>query len=96
VLLQIHSIFGESRSFRGNVEKFALEHTPYGLNPDLAVGDKANDPTANRQGQRDMAVTQASGATLMAKQAAGIEKTFEHSMDKLIGVLTHGQQVDVV
>ncbi len=43
-----------------------------------------------------MAVTQAAGATLMAKQAAGIEKIFEHSMDKLIGVLTHGQQLDVV
>ena len=85
---QICITFGEGRTFRGDVGKFDLEHTCYGLNPEMAVGD-ANDPAANRQGQRDIAVMQATGASVLNRQAASIEKTFEASMAQLIGVLTN-------
>ena len=87
VPLQICVIFGEGRTFRGDVGKFNLENTCYGLNPEKAVAD-TNDPAANRQGQRDIAVMQATGASVLNRQAANIEKTFEASMVQLLGVLT--------
>ena len=85
---QICLTFGEGRTIKGDVGKFDLEHTCYGLNPDKAVGGP-NDPAANRQGQRDIAVMQATGASVLSRQAASIEKTFEASISQLMNVLTN-------
>ena len=60
-------IFGEGRTFRGDVGKYALEKTPYGLNPELSEPDTVNDPAANRAGQRLQAVVHASAATSLEK-----------------------------
>jgi len=85
--LEICKVFGEGRSFRGDVGKFALEKTPYGLNPELAAPDPHVDPTANRQGQREHAVMQVAGATNLLTGANNLEGAITAGMSSLIAAM---------
>jgi len=74
--------FVEGRGFRGEVGKFALDLTPYGLNPEMTSPDAQTYPAANRQGQCDLAVIQASVATRMMKHAAALDDSIKGTMSE--------------
>eukprot|EP00192_Tetraselmis_astigmatica_P020022 CAMPEP_0117659686 /NCGR_PEP_ID=MMETSP0804-20121206/6564_1 /TAXON_ID=1074897 /ORGANISM="Tetraselmis astigmatica, Strain CCMP880" /LENGTH=197 /DNA_ID=CAMNT_0005466359 /DNA_START=248 /DNA_END=841 /DNA_ORIENTATION=+ len=90
--LLICEIFGEGRSFRGDVGKFALENTPYGLNPELAAPDPHTDPAANRQGQRDQAVVHASAATTLQQKADSLEGAITGTMTQLVEAIKRSKE----
>ena len=92
-MVQIFHIFGPGRTFRGQVGKWGLEDSSLGLNPELAAADPSTDPTANREGQREEATVQASGARQLMKTAQGMEHAISSGIQALANQISAPRQV---
>jgi len=81
LLLQLWLVFGEGRTFRGEVRKFALANTVFAINPQEGGPDSQTDTTASRKQLREQAVIRASRAPALRGQAASLGDTMSTWID---------------
>ena len=66
---------------------FALESTPFGLDPEYAQPDNKQQAVTNRKEQREQAAVQAAGATNLLKEAEKLEAGLNGSISDLVKAL---------